>query len=61
MKMQIIDTTDGQFIGFQFDSEQKNIHLPGGSIVAVERVIDMPGRKRFVNSNYIIDAEVVDV
>lgn len=58
MKMRIVDSTDGQFIGFIFDAGQKNIELPGGVSFEVSREIPLQNGARFANSNYVIDAEV---
>ena len=58
MLLQIFDTTDKQFIGLRFDSEDNPILLTGGISINVERVEQHSGQYRFINSNYIIDAEV---
>lgn len=52
----ITDTTDGNFVGFEFDSENDVIELPNGAKIQVEKVIPMPDGYRFYNPNYIIEA-----
>lgn len=57
MKMQIIQTTDGRYIGHEFDSEDNPIRLSDDVAVQVDKKMDLGGSAgRFINSNYVIDA-----
>lgn len=56
MKVRITDTTDRQYLGAEFDSEDNPIVLDDDVSVAVERVMQLPDGLRFINSSYIIDA-----
>lgn len=58
--MRIIDTTDGQFIGATFNASDNPIALRGKVFISVERIEEHETHHRFINSNYIIDAEVDD-
>lgn len=53
--MQIVSTTDGQFIGLTFDPSQPIIL--GGAVFTPDRVIAIGGGiSRFSNSSYVFDA-----
>lgn len=53
--MQIVSTTDGQFIGLTFDPSQPIIL--GGAVFTPDRVIVIGGGiSRFSNSSYVFDA-----
>ena len=55
MKMQIVNSTDGRYLGHEFDSEDNPIRLGGDVFVAVEKTMPIPGGVRFINTSYIID------
>lgn len=54
MIVQITATTDGRYIGYEFDSADNPIRL-GDVFVAVEKTMPIPGGVRFINTSYIID------
>ena len=55
MKMQIVNSTDGRYLGHEFDSEDNPIQLDEGVFVFVEKTMPIPGGVRFINTSYIID------
>ena len=55
MIVQIINTTDGRYLGHKFDSEDNPIQLEGDVFVTVEKTMLIPGGVRFINTGYIID------
>lgn len=56
MIVQITATTDGRYIGHEFDSADNSIQRPDGDVfVAVEKTMQIPGGVRFINTSYIID------
>lgn len=55
MMMQIVYTTDGRYLGHEFDSADNPIRLDGDVFVAVEKTMPIPGGVRFINTSYIID------
>lgn len=57
--MSITATTDGKFLGHEFDSADNPIVLDDDVAVAVDRTLPLPDGIRFVSSNYIIDAREV--
>jgi hypothetical protein len=57
MIMTITATTDRQYLGIVFDSEDNPIILDDDVSVIVDRTIPIDGGIRFINSNYIIDAK----
>lgn len=57
MKIKIISTTDGHFVGQEAKWLKTHVVLSNGIKIPVDRVIDIPEGFRFVNSNYIIDAK----
>lgn len=59
MKMKITDTTDGMYIGSEFDSEDNPISLRSDIQIYVEKTIPLPGGLRFINSNYVIDGQEI--
>jgi hypothetical protein len=54
--MQVVDTTDGRFIGQEFDSDDAVIVF-GDAEIAVEFHENIDGMEVFRNSNYIIYAK----
>ncbi len=56
MRMVITATTDRQYLGREFDSEDNPIVLDDDVSIVVERTMPLPDGVRFINSNYIIDA-----
>jgi hypothetical protein len=56
MRMQVVDTTDGRFIGQEFDSED-DVIIFGDAKIAVEFRENIAGLEVFSNSNYIIYAK----
>jgi hypothetical protein len=59
MKMQITATTDRQYLGHIFDSDDNPIVLDNDVNVNVERVLTMSDGLRFISSSYIIDAQEI--
>lgn len=59
MQVRVIDTTDGQFLGEEFDSEDRPIVFDDDVQFYPDRVIPIPGGLRFASSNYIIDTREV--
>lgn len=55
MIVKITATTDGRYIGHEFDSADNPIRLDGNVFVAVEKTLPIPGGIRFINTSYIID------
>lgn len=56
--MQIVNTTDGRFIGRQFDPSQPMVF--DGFSFAPDKVLAQPGGLvRLSNSNYVIDAKEI--
>lgn len=55
MIVQITATTDGRYIGHEFDSADNPIRLDGDVFVAVEKTMPIPSGVRFINTSYIID------
>lgn len=56
--MQIVNTTDGRFIGYQFDPSQPMVF--DGFSFAPDKVLAQPGGLvRLSNSNYVIDAKEI--
>jgi len=58
--MIITDSTDGHFIGFEFDSESPVIELPNGAQIYIEKIIPTSNGYRFYNTNYTIEATPAD-
>ena len=58
--MVIIDSTDGHFIGFEFDGDASIIELPNGAQIFVEKIIPTSSGYRFYNTNYTIEAIPTD-
>ena len=56
MKMQIVNSTDGRYLGHEFDSEDNPIQLDEDVFVFVEKTMPLPDGVRFINTSYIIDA-----
>ena len=56
MMMQIVNTTDGRYIGHEFDSADNPIQLNEDVCVFIERTMPLPDGVRFINTSYIIDA-----
>lgn len=55
---QIMETTDGQFVGMEFDPDEP-IVLDGSEFVP-DKVQHFPdGSSRYSNSNYVIDVQEV--
>jgi hypothetical protein len=54
--MVITATTDRQYIGHVFDSEDNPIHLDWDNSINVERTLPLLDGMRFISSSYIIDA-----
>ena len=52
---QITATTDGRYIGHEFDSADNPIRLGGDVFVFVEKTMPLPDGVRFINTSYIID------
>lgn len=57
-RYRIKNTTDGKNIGHAFEDSDTQIIMPNGYIMAVDEVIEIEGGKRFINANYIVDAEL---
>jgi len=57
MKMVITATTDRQYLGYTFDSNDNPITLDSDVNIYVERVLPLPNGLRFISSSYIIDAK----
>lgn len=57
-RYRIKNTTDGKNLGHDFDDSSAQIIMPNGYVMAVDEVIEIEGGKRFVNANYIVDAEL---
>lgn len=54
--MQVVTTTDGRFIGYQFDPEEPMVF--DGFVFTPDKVVQQPdGLTRLSNSNYVIDAK----
>lgn len=60
---QVKQTTDGQFVGRSFTLNDNGdvVGLSDHTIAITQRLTLPDGRERFANSNYIIDAEQVEV
>ena len=56
MKLSVVSTTDGRYIGHTFDIEDNPIQLAPDVRVFIEKIIPLSHGMRFINSNYIIDA-----
>ncbi len=56
MMMQIVATTDGRYLGREFDSADNPIQLDDDVFVYVEKTMPLPDGVRFINTSYIIDA-----
>ena len=59
MKMVITATTDRQYLGHEFDSDDNPIVLGDDVQVSVERIQPLTDGVRFISSNYIIDTQEV--
>lgn len=61
MKVQIVDTSDGQYLGkiVNITSSTKQVQLDDDVTVVIEKQIELPDGIRLVNSNYIIDTRKV--
>lgn len=59
MRVRITSTTDRQYLGFEFDSEDNPIVLDSDVSVVVERFMPLPDGVRFISSSYIIDTQEV--
>jgi hypothetical protein len=57
--MIVTETTDGQYLGREFDSDDNPIQLDDDVAVSVEKVMPLPDGVRFISSSYIIDAHEV--
>lgn len=57
-RYRIKNTTDGKNIGHSFEDSDTQITMPNGYVMAVDEVIEIEGGKRFINANYIVDAEL---
>ena len=55
MIVQITATTDGRYIGHEFDSADNPIRLGDNVFVAVEKTMPLPDGVRFINTSYIND------
>lgn len=55
MKVQIVGTTDGKFLGHTFDSMDNPIILSFDTQMIVENITQLADGIRFISSNYIID------
>ena len=55
MIVQITATTDGRYLGHEFDSDDNPIQLDDDVFVTVEKTMPIPGGVRFINTSYIID------
>jgi hypothetical protein len=55
----IYNTTDGRHIGHEFNADTGEFTLPNGYTMKPTEVNDTERGKRFVNSNYVIDAEPI--
>jgi len=55
MIVRIVETTNRQFLGHEFDSDDNPIILAEDVKVFIEKVIPLPDGVRFVSSSYIID------
>ena len=55
MMMQIVATTDGRYVGKEFDSADNPIQLDDDVFVFVEKTMPLPNGMRFINTSYIID------
>lgn len=54
--MQVVTTTDGRFIGYQFDPEEPMVF--DGFVFTPDKVVQqLDGLTRLSNSNYVIDAK----
>jgi len=57
MRLVITDTTDRQFLGYQFDDVYP-ITLPDGTSFTPEREMQIaPNHFRLITSNYVIDVK----
>ena len=55
MIVQITATTDGRYLGHEFDSDDNPIQLDDDVFVHVEKTMPIPGGVRFINTSYVID------
>lgn len=55
MIVQITATTDGRYLGHEFDSADNPIQLDDDVFVFVEKTMPLPDGVRFINTSYIID------
>jgi hypothetical protein len=55
MKVKIVETTDGKFIGNEVETDLNTLSLPNGDIMQITGKLDLGnGEHRIWNSNYII-------
>lgn len=56
MTAKITSTTDGRFVGhdIQFETESREVELPGGIVVPIDRIAQHPEGYVLSGSNYII-------
>lgn len=59
MRQRIIDSTDRQHLGYEFDQEDNPVILPNGMRVFPERIVATQDGFRFISSSYIIDTSEV--
>ncbi len=55
MIVRITDSTDGKYIGQEFDSEDMPVVLGDDAVLYFDRLIPLPDGVRFASSSYIID------
>ena len=55
MIVQITATTDGRYLGHEFDSADNPIRLGDDVFVFVEKTVPLSDGVRFINTSYIID------
>lgn len=59
MTLKITSTTDGKFLGYEFERNFPII-LPNGSIFSPDYIVTLPsGELRLITSNFIIDVKEV--
>ena len=60
MRLRILATTDGKFVGNEINLVDNRVVLSDDETMDVEKVLDIPDGVRLVSSSYVIDTEKLD-
>lgn len=60
MKLRVLTTTDGKFVGNEINLIDNRVVLSEDEIMNVEKILEIPEGVRLVSSSYVIDSEKLD-